>query len=226
VSYPVNDSLVNMGFFIADPSPWPDASRLTLPGKREDIASAVEGWSSAVRGLASLFPNEPVVWGLFDMYEHPAPSYVEAGGGGRVCIAGDAAHASTPHHGAGATMGVEDALALTAAVKFVVEKLQFAKMENKDEGEHSDHLLRAKARYLAAALRTFSDVRYERSQWLVRSSRDGGLIYEWQYPRSLDDPIEIQREFDERFEKIRTFDVDGMVQQVRNKLSSAVDEQK
>lgn len=225
VSYPVNDSLVNMGFFIADPSPWPDASRLTLPGKREDIANAVEGWSSAVRGLASLFPDKPVVWGLFDMYEHPAPSYVEAGRGGRVCIAGDAAHASTPHHGAGATMGVEDALALTAAVKFVVEKLQFAKTRNKDEELHSDHLFGVKSKYLAAALRTFSDVRYERSQWLVRSSRDGGLIYEWQYPGSLDDPIEIQREFDERFGKIQTFDVNVMVQKVKDKLSTAVNEE-
>ena len=226
VSYPVNDSLVNMAFFIADPSPWPDASRLTLPGKRDDIANAVEGWSSAVRGLASLFPDEPVVWGLFDMYEHPAPSYVEAGGGGRVCIAGDAAHASTPHHGAGATMGVEDALALTAAVKLVVEKLQFAKTGSKDEEEYPDPLLGVKARYLAAALRIFSDVRYERSQWLVRSSRDGGLIYEWQYPASLDDPIKIEREFDERFEKIQTFNVDRMVLKVRNTLLSIVNKER
>ena len=42
------------------------------------------------------------------MYEHPAPSYAR----GLVCLTGDAAHASSPHQGAGACMGVEDALVL------------------------------------------------------------------------------------------------------------------
>ncbi|CAI6336768.1 unnamed protein product [Periconia digitata] len=223
MSYPVNDSLVNLIFFHADANPWPHTRHLTLPGKREDIVNAVEGWSSAVRGLVSLFPKEPLVWGLFDMYEHPAPSYVEPGQGGRVCIAGDSAHASTPHHGAGAAMGVEDALALTTVVKLVVEKLEVARTGSGDERESLGSLMEVKAKCLASALKTFSDVRYERSQWLVKSSREGGLIFNWRYPGSMDDPVEIQRELDERLDKIWTFDIEGMVDEVRSRFSDAFD---
>lgn len=48
--------------------------------------------------------KEPAIWALFD--HAPAPTYYE----GRVAILGDAAHASTPHQGAGAGQALEDAL--------------------------------------------------------------------------------------------------------------------
>lgn len=60
-----------------------------------------------------LFPEQITKWAIFDTADHPAPTYAR----GRVCIVGDAAHASSPLHGAGACMGVEDALALATALE-------------------------------------------------------------------------------------------------------------
>ena len=44
---------------------------------------------------------------------------------GRVYIAGDAAYASAPHHGAGAGFGVEDALALGTVMEEAVATLKY-----------------------------------------------------------------------------------------------------
>lgn len=46
--------------------------------------------------------------GHFDTCDHPTPTYLRR----RVSIEGGAAHASSPHHWAGAGIGVENALAL------------------------------------------------------------------------------------------------------------------
>lgn len=47
------------------------------------------------------------MWALFDML--PAPTYYA----GNVVLMGDAAHASTPHQGAGAGQALEDAFILS-----------------------------------------------------------------------------------------------------------------
>lgn len=66
---------------------------------------------------------------------------------GRVCIAGDAAHAASPHHGAGAGMGVEDNLVLAALLAEVAS---------------SSTANRAAA--ICAAFTAYSDIRKERTQ--------------------------------------------------------------
>ena len=50
--------------------------------------------------IASLYRLEPNLdcWAIFDTGAHPMPAYNK----GRVCCVGDAAHATSPHHGAGA----------------------------------------------------------------------------------------------------------------------------
>lgn len=220
MTYPVNNSLLNIAFFHTDPLPWPDASRSTLPGQRSDILTALEGWGPAIRGLANLFPEEPLVWGIFDMYEHPAPWY--AAKDGRVGIAGDAAHACAPHHGAGAGFGVEDALAIVAAVEKVIEKLEAAEAGNADRVDRVNYLEELKTKYLAAALQAYSDTRYKRTQWLVGSSHEAGQIYEWEYAGSRDDPEKMKTELNERFKVIWDFDVQKMVEEVQVRVCFAL----
>jgi salicylate hydroxylase len=216
ISYPVNNSLLNIGLFHTDPLPWSEPSRLTLPGRRSDIFAALQGWGPAMRGLANLFPEEPPVWAISDMYEHPAPSY--AAKDGRVCIAGDAAHASSPHHGAGAGFGVEDALAISSAVEKVIEKLELSKAQNVDKGVKLNDLEDLKTKCFAAAFQPYSDIRYERTQWLVRTSHEAGQIYEWEYAGSRDDPGKMKKELDERFRVIWDFDVQKMVEEVQSRF--------
>ncbi|KAJ6443314.1 monooxygenase [Purpureocillium lavendulum] len=151
--YPVaNNAMINAVAFIRDPNDWTD-DKTVAEGTRDDVKAAVEGWSSPVLKLVDCFPDTLSKWGIFDLWEYPVPTYNM----GRLALAGDAAHASSPHHGAGACQGVEDALCLTTLMEQVVGDAQ----QNPQD----------KARALRAALDTYSAVRQTRSQWLVNSSR-------------------------------------------------------
>ncbi len=64
---------------------------------------------------------------------------------------------------------------------------------------------------IRAALKSFSDVCIERSQWLVRSSRETGEICQWRYPATGRDAEKCRAEFEARSRKIWDFDVGGLV---------------
>ncbi|KAH6641049.1 hypothetical protein F5144DRAFT_590430 [Chaetomium tenue] len=191
ITFPVNNGTMGfMLFAIHDPGEWADANVMTAPSTRDEVAAAFQSWGPHMIEAVSLLPEKLDVYGVFDMADNPAPTYAA----GRVCIAGDAAHASSPFHGSGAGMGIEDALVL-------VELLALARGENETAGRRS----------LMAALQAFSAVRMERTQWLVQSSRDMANIYQWRYPDTGRDSAKIKAEFEWRTRKIWDFDVDGMV---------------
>ena len=117
------------------------------------------GWGENVTKILSLM-EKPDTWALF---EHPElPRYWK----GKVCVMGDAAHASTPHQGAGAGMAIEDAYVLSGLLGTV---------RGVEEAE--------------AAFRAFDDVRRERSQRLVRTSREAGEAYEL-HAEGIEDDLE------------------------------------
>jgi salicylate hydroxylase len=95
--------------------------------------------------------EKPDVWALFD--HPPAPTYYK----GRLAILGDAAHASTPHQGAGAGQAIEDAYILT----HLLGKIDSAKD-------------------IEDAFRAYDSVRRPRSQKVVRTSRDAAALYEFE----------------------------------------------
>ena len=206
LTYPVGEKMLNIVMFITDQGDGPDPSRMTCSGQREDVLRSVEDWGPAVRGLASLLPAEPLVWSIFDMYDHPAPWYAK----GSICVAGDAAHASAPHHGAGAGFGVEDALSIATAIEEALESISVS-----DKGKDKDKV-GMKTKAVRAALEAFNDVRYQRTQWLVKSSRAAGEIYEWEHIPSGSDPVKLKSELDERFKVIWDFDVDNMVNETKS----------
>ncbi|KAK3068082.1 hypothetical protein LTS18_000821, partial [Coniosporium uncinatum] len=82
-----------------------ESEEWVVPTKKEHMVKDYEGWGKPVRGIIDLM-QKPDIWALFQHDE--APFYNK----GRVCLMGDAAHASTPHQGAGAGMAVEDAYVL------------------------------------------------------------------------------------------------------------------
>jgi salicylate hydroxylase len=101
--YPVaNHTALNVVVFLSDSKPWADPGNMASKGAREEVEAALAGWHPTVLSLVRLLPEQLVTWGLFDLGEFPAPIYNDE----RICIAGDAAHASSPHHGAGACLGV------------------------------------------------------------------------------------------------------------------------
>jgi salicylate hydroxylase len=89
------------------------------------------------------------VWALFD--HPPAPTYYKS----RLCLLGDAAHASTPHQGAGAGQAIEDALILSSLLGQVTCTAE-----------------------IEQAFKAYDAVRRPRSQRVVTTSRDAGSLYE------------------------------------------------
>lgn len=157
-----------------------------------------------MRELVDLLPEQINQWAIFDMAEHPAPFYAK----GRVCIAGDAAHASSPHHGAGAGAGVEDALALAAAL----EAASFTIKDRFKDGRPG--LTGHFEEYIVAALEAYSSIRYDRTQWLVRSSRETGTIYQWAYEDTGREADKCKKQVEERTKVIWDFDIENMVKEV------------
>ncbi|ROV98455.1 hypothetical protein VPNG_08529 [Cytospora leucostoma] len=203
--YPVaNHTALNVVVFLSDPDPWPvsDDSSMVAAGARDEVQAALKGWHPTVLGLVGLLPEKLSKWALFDLGDYPAPHYYD----GRVCIAGDAAHSSSPHHGAGACLGVEDALCLNLLLAHVREKVAA-----KDSCGNGYPLGDA----LEAAFQTFDAVRRKRTQWLVNSSRRVCDLYhqpEWADPKRWVKAETCFEEIRDRSYKIWHFDVDDMVQ--------------
>lgn len=99
---------------------------------------------------------------------------------------GDAAHASSPHCGAGAGMAIEDAYVLSMLMR--------------------PELLRS-ARSIRSAFRAFDAVRRPRTQELVRRSRRQGGLFCLQ----LTDEYGLLPDFNENMEWVWDVDFDEMV---------------
>ncbi|KAL8382498.1 hypothetical protein RB595_006328 [Gaeumannomyces hyphopodioides] len=201
--YPVaGGSVLNVVAFVTDPADWPLGNydvvgSMTAPATKAELEAAFKGWGPTVTNLIGLLPDKMDKWAIFDTYDHPLASYV----GGRVCLAGDAAHATSPHHGAGAGIGVEDALALATVLEMVRDDV--AKDGTADV-----------PRMLEDALRVYDEVRPPRGNWLVQSSRQVCDIYEWTYPATGKDWDKCLGEITARSHKLWYFDIDDMLDKV------------
>lgn len=103
--------------------------------------------------------DDPVMWALFD--HSPAPSYYA----GHVAILGDAAHASTPHQGAGAGQALEDAFILSSL-------LADPQIESASD--------------IPKAFKAYDAIRRPRSQKVVITSRAAGEMYGYDGPDGAD----------------------------------------
>jgi salicylate hydroxylase len=140
------------------------------------------------------------------MNNHPAHTYTK----GRVAVCGDAAHASSPYHGAGAGFAIEDALVLAELIQKADNLL----------GAGSGSSGKSMAEIIKAALETYSEVRLERTQWLVEGSRYMGEVYQLQHGR---DRERIKEEIDWRSHRIWDYDVGKMVVDATTKLEKRVE---
>lgn len=129
------------------------------------------------------------------MGEHPVPYFNK----GRICISGDAAHATSPHHGAGAGFCIEDSAVLAELL--------------------ADKRVRT-PQHLEAVFETFNEQRKERGQWLVQSSRFIGDCYEWRAPGVGRDFAKIEQEINTRIGIINNVDVGEMCEQARRALGA------
>lgn len=207
ITYPVaGNAFLNTLAVVSDPKPWsaPDGGRHTGRATRDEAVRAFEGWHEDVKAIVELLPTEMDKWAIFDMLENPIQQYHTTGG--RVCLAGDAAHAVGPHLGAGAGFGIEDACLLAELLTSVEDQLKC----NGAEG--------LKATYLEAAFAVYTETRHERTQWLVKHTRETVDLFEWKDPDVAKDPEAYGREITWRFHEIWYYDIEKMVNQAKAAL--------
>ena len=197
-------TMMNVVAFVEDPDSWPSDGKMDAAASRDEVVAAFSDWGPTVRQIMDLLPENLTKWAIFDMHDHPAPTYAA----GRVCLAGDAAHSSSPHQGAGAGFGVEDALALAELLTEAKDMLQ-------DAGTSRQAII-------AASLSAYSTARYDRSQWLVRSSREVCDIYELAYEATAKDPERCKTEIEERAHKIWNFDMEQMLRDAKKDFNRRV----
>jgi salicylate hydroxylase len=180
LTFPIEKGeLMNVVAFRSKPDgEWYD-EEWVKPMKREDMERDFKGWGANVQAILGMM-EKCDMWALFD--HPPAKTYHKDG---KICLLGDAAHASTPHHGSGAGMAIEDAYILSGLL-----------------GEVHD------AKELEAAFEIFETVRKERTQTLVWKSREQALIYEFQNEGTGDDLQKISQTLPCRWDWIWDEDVE------------------
>lgn len=127
-------------------------------------------------------------WAIF---EHPhIPTFAKS----KVAILGDAAHASTPHQGAGAGQAIEDA--------HVLAELLADKRVTTPE-------------HVAAAFQAYDAVRRERSQKVVTSSKENMNLLCLCYEGIGDDGDKLKETWQERFRWLWDIDIQGQAEKAR-----------
>ncbi|QDS76696.1 hypothetical protein FKW77_000670 [Venturia effusa] len=132
----------------------PGGHVLTYPIEGGDVLNVVAFRDKCDRAL-----EDVDLWALFDM--RPIESYYK----GFIALLGDAAHASTPHQGAGAGQALEDALVLASLL--------------------DDESVRCVSD-IPAALKAYSQTQKDRSQKAVATSRAVGDTYACRGPAGSD----------------------------------------
>ncbi|KXL44137.1 hypothetical protein M433DRAFT_77299 [Acidomyces richmondensis BFW] len=162
---------------------WPESAEWVLPStssSKADMEEDFRGWGPHVRAILGLMEKRDK-WALFD-HGHPARTYHRKG---KICLIGDAAHASTPHQGSGAGMAIEDAYVLARLLGKVRE-----------------------AADLESAFAEFEAKRKERTQRLVRSSREQAALYDFQAEGVGDDVEKIAQILPCRWDWIWDYEVE------------------
>ena len=80
-----------MAFSTKEDGTWDDPEWVK-PMNKEAMFKDFDGWNDSTQKILSML-QKPDIWALFDLPS--APTYFK----GRICMLGDAAHASTPHNG-------------------------------------------------------------------------------------------------------------------------------
>ncbi|KUJ08794.1 salicylate hydroxylase [Mollisia scopiformis] len=187
LTFPIDKGeTMNVVAFTTTSQNWPDIHKSTRAATKQDALNDFSGWGPTVTHILSLLNEDVDIWAIFDMKDHPAPTYAK----GKVAIIGDAAHATSPHHGSGAGFAIEDSAVLAELLADPAAK--------RPSG-------------LRVAFQAYDQCRRQRSQWLVASSRRTGELYEWQAQGVGYDIEKIGAEVHERFEKIWQGDIKQMI---------------
>ncbi|KAF4771476.1 hypothetical protein N7455_007859 [Penicillium solitum] len=195
ISYPIMRArLVNVGIYVLSDEGW-EYDSWVRPARKEDIEWDTRDMGRYVKALVERMPD-PSQWAIF---EHPHIStYTRS----KVAILGDAAHASTPHQGAGAGQAIEDAHVLA-------ELLSDPRVSSVDD--------------IVAAFKAYDDIRRHRSQRVVTSSKENADIFCLCFDGVRDDPVKLKETLNRRLKWLWDLDVQDQVERARDKMVEYLD---
>ncbi|CAA9962013.1 Mannitol 1-phosphate dehydrogenase [Pyrenophora teres f. maculata] len=160
-----------------------DHENWVISTSKQSMEAEFDGWGPHVQKVVKAM-QKPDIWALF--MHPPCETYTK----GRVCLVGDAAHASTPHQGAGAGMCMEDIYIMSNLIK---------------EADSVDDLKKA---FMA-----FDQVRRKRTQENVQRSYENGKMYDFeQYGDDLD---RIEKAYSEKMKWVWDIDLEAQLAQAK-----------
>ncbi|KAF4556259.1 FAD-binding domain-containing protein 52 [Elsinoe fawcettii] len=168
---------------------WTDERWVKEVGKAEMTRDFGANWVDCAHDIIKLM-QKPDVWALFEFPD--APTYTK----GLVCLLGDAAHASTPHQGAGAGMAIEDALIMSNL---------FEGVERTPQG-------------IREVFEVYDQVRRPRTQRVVKTSREAGLCYDFMLEGVGDDLEKVKEDLAHRWDWIWYKDLGAHVEEAKSLL--------
>ncbi|KAJ7200236.1 salicylate 1-monooxygenase sala [Mycena haematopus] len=183
---------MNIVAFHDDPEPWTDTVHLTKWSTRDAALKDFKDFGPDVKKILGLTPAELNVWAIFDM-GNSLPTFTK----GRLVVTGDAAHATSPHHGSGAGFAIEDSAVLA-------ELLADERVKTPKDIE--------------AAFSAFNDVRLERDHWLVKSSRFVGDCVEGMNQDIGMDWEKFHQEMVQRYDVVMGIDISKQAQLAKDDL--------
>ncbi|KAI9817900.1 MAG: hypothetical protein M1827_001019 [Pycnora praestabilis] len=146
LSYPIDHGEISNIVLMDFEHPVWEHEKWIMPATYSQLAPSFVDWGRQAQGLLELFDTPDLAaWAMFD--SPPAPFYNR----GHVVMMGDAAHATTPFQGQGASQAIEDALVLETLLGKVSTVEQ-----------------------LPNAFAAYDQVRRPRSQKVVTTSRETG----------------------------------------------------
>lgn len=175
IAYPV-DHGVALNMFATclqrEGTTWEDHAEWKVPSTETELRRDLAGWHPGVVELL-VRHGHGEKWAMFhcphdELYYRPLV-------GGRVCIMGDAAHATTPHVGAGAGMAIEDAFILSGLLGHLQNKKSVPSLG----GNHNNNSTNTEKgkNDIPAAFKAYDAVRRPRSQKVVRESAENVARY-------------------------------------------------
>lgn len=161
-----------------------------VPSSQEAAQKDFAGCGPVMLKVISMM-DKPAMWALFD---HPECStFYKA----RFALVGDAAHASTPHQGAGCGQAFEDVLVMCSLLA-------------------DEHVVLPE--HFEDAFAAYDAIRRPRTLKVVKTSRENGEICMMRGESTGDDLGKIKANLDQRFNWIWHEDLDQQVQRARTKL--------
>ncbi|KAK9897455.1 FAD/NAD(P)-binding domain-containing protein [Cystobasidium minutum MCA 4210] len=194
LTFPVKGGqMANLVGFVRDPEhkkihgqtgPWQENRPI------EEMLEDYKGFNDKCVNLMKAIPN-PSIWGIFDL---PALPFSV---GERIVLAGDAAHGTTPHQGAGAGQATEDAL-------FLARLLGSPNVSKSQSPEK-----------LQKALELYQRYRHERAAQVQITSAQAGLLYEGRGVKGEGQDFDkVKANLDDRMKWIWDYDINGNVKRM------------